>query len=147
MKNLIKVIMVIILLAILGHSIYKYTKIISFSEAIKPMNYDEITYIEVATAKREPISINDPNQIEIFLNALSQADLRVRIRSFNDIDEIYFITLRSDRETEDGNVQMILYDDHHFTLYKDYVASKYDKFIKYVIVNDFNNEFIRQLFK
>jgi len=146
-KKRYKIVALIALAIIVGLVINDYTRITTFKEVVFSQLNGEVSSIEIIrstdTPNEDKITVTDPSQIELIMNALSQTKLREASRPNIKSAEKYWITLKIKNIRKFG---ITLYGKDYVDIYDDNPYEK-DRLKSYKITNKFDPIIIRALFK
>ena len=105
----------------------------------------EVSSIEIIrssnTINEDKITVTDPSQIELIMNAFSQTKLREASLSNINYTEKYWITIKTNKIRKFG---ITLYDKDYVDIFEDNSKKKYPK--SYKITNEFDPIVIQGLF-
>ncbi|WP_045574559.1 hypothetical protein [Desulfosporosinus sp. I2] len=148
MKKRYKIVAAIIFAIVVGLVIiYMSTKNTTFKEVVLDhLNVMEVSSIEIIrktdAINENRITVTDPSQIELIMNAFSRT--KMREASFSNINytESYWITLKTNENRKFG---ITLYDNDYVNIFE--YNSKKNTTKSYKITNEFDPIVIRGLFK
>ncbi|WP_054024019.1 hypothetical protein [Bacillus sp. FJAT-28004] len=138
---------IVVLIMVIGLVVvYMYSRNSTFSEEVtNHFNVKDVSSIEIiktSTSNEETITVTDPKQIELIMNAFSTTKLRKdRILNINHT-ESYWITIKNNGTRRFG---LTLYDDEYLEIYNNNATKNALKSFK--ITNELNLTIIQDLFK